>query len=144
MVYNSIRAGVNSSPMSVWGSPQPSWCGTTLLAVAGAGDPNGTPFITLGYSNSGVVGMNIFYPNQRSVAPPIAYPWTIRCGSAGSASTDDIIIQDILLVNSYDGLDLGLTYKCQRHFVSKVRGGTSITTKPNSLHRCTVSHCSTG
>ena len=51
--------------------------GSVLLAVAGAGDAKGQPFITL-HTSCTLRGLTIFYPEQKMKNPPVAYPWTIR------------------------------------------------------------------
>ena len=51
--------------------------GSVLLAVEGAGDAKGKPFITLRQSCT-LHGLTIFYPEQKLKNPPVAYPWTIR------------------------------------------------------------------
>ena len=88
----------------VWNSPT-AWSaynGTTLLAVEGEGDPDGTPFILL-QQDATLKGVAIFYPNQKpdDVKP---YPWCI----AGIRDNPTII--DVMLVNPYQGVDFG-TYR---------------------------------
>jgi len=53
--------------------------GSTLLAVAGAGNGEGQPFITL-HQNSMLSGLTIFYPEQKQTNPPVPYPWTSNKG----------------------------------------------------------------
>jgi hypothetical protein len=83
--------------------------GTTLLAVEGAGNPEGTPFITL-RENSTLKGLTIFYPNQTPTNPPIAYPWTVR------GIGDNCSIVDVLMVNPYQAVDFG-TEPAGRHYI---------------------------
>jgi hypothetical protein len=90
--------------------------GTTLLAVENAGTNAGVAFITLQGDNSTLEGVTIYYPNQVANNPPTAYPWTIRGGGG-----NNITIQNVLLVNPYQGIDLA-TYGCPRHFVRSVYG----------------------
>jgi polygalacturonase len=45
--------------------------GTTLLAVEGAGNGQGTPFIALHGPNSTLEGISVFYPNQVIADKPI-------------------------------------------------------------------------
>ena len=80
--------------------------GSQLFVVAGKGDENGDPFITLNQSSC-IRGLTIFYPEQeaKSIQP---YPWTIR----GQGMFCSVI--DVTLVNPYRGIDFG--------------------TKPNELH----------
>ncbi len=83
--------------------------GSVLLAVEGAGDPDGTPFITLG-RNAALQGMTVFYPEQQATETPTPYPWTIR--NAG----DDASVIDVLLVNPYQAVDFG-SVASGRHYI---------------------------
>jgi hypothetical protein len=83
--------------------------GTTLLAVEGAGNPDGTPFITL-HTNSTLRGLAVFYPEQINENPPKAYPWCIR------GIGDNCSIVDVLLVNPYQAVDFG-THPAGRHYI---------------------------
>ena len=87
--------------------------GTTLLAVEGAGAETGPAFITLGASAT-LKGVTIFYPNQKP-DPITAYPW---CVSAGG---ENVSVIDCLLVNPYQGLDLG-SKPSGRHYVRNLYG----------------------
>jgi hypothetical protein len=90
--------------------------GTTLLAVEGAGTNAGVPFLTLQGDNSTLEGVTIFYPNQVANNPPTPYPFAI-----GGGGGNNITIQNVLLVNPYQGIDLA-TYGCPRHLVRSVYG----------------------
>jgi hypothetical protein len=83
--------------------------GSTLLAVAGAGDASGQPFITL-RQNSTLHGLTIFYPEQKQTNPPTLYPWTIR------GIGDNCSLLDLLLVNPYQAVDFG-THPAGRHLI---------------------------
>ena len=87
--------------------------GSVLLAYAGRGDEDGTPFLTM-KTGAGVRGLAIQYPEQtgKDVVP---YPWCI----AGAG--EDISIIDCLLVNPYRGIDVG-SQGCPRHFISRLYG----------------------
>ena len=95
----------------VWRAPtaRSQYHGTTLLAVADAGQEEGTPFITL-HANSTLHGLTVFYPEQVDANPPKAYPWTIR------GIGDNCSIVDVLLVNPYQAVDFG-TYPAGRHLI---------------------------
>ena len=45
-----------------------------------------------------------FNPNQLARSPPIAYPWTIRCGQEGKV-IENTYVKNVLLVNSWKGID---------------------------------------
>jgi hypothetical protein len=83
--------------------------GSTLLAVAGAGQPAGPPFIQL-HQNSTLHGLTIFYPEQKQTNPPVPYPWTVR------GTGDNCSLVDVLLVNPYQAVDFGTT-PAGRHYI---------------------------
>jgi hypothetical protein len=87
--------------------------GSLLLAIEGAGSEDGPGFINL-KTNSTIKGMSIYYPEQKpeNLRP---YPWCI------SGSGDNIAILDCMLVNPYNGIDLGRN-ACGRHLVRNVYG----------------------
>lgn len=89
--------------------------GSVLLAVEGAGEPNGTPFILLN-TNSTLKGMTIYYPEQKVDAEPVAYPWCVA-----SAGVDNPSIIDCLLVNPYQGVDFG-SRVAGRHYIRNLYG----------------------
>ena len=89
--------------------------GSVLLAVEGAGKPDGTPFIMLN-SNSTIKGMTIYYPEQKTDGEPTPYPWCIA-----SAGCDNPSIVDCLLVNPYMGVDFG-TRVAGRHYIRNLYG----------------------
>ena len=74
--------------------------GTILLAYAGRGMESGTAFLNM-YAGSGVENLSIFYPEQTmdNITP---YPWTIDM-----AEVHGICVQNVRLVNSYQGIRLG-------------------------------------
>jgi hypothetical protein len=86
--------------------------GSTLLAVGGAGNPNGQALITL-RSNATLRGLVVHYPKQTATDPPTAYPWTIR-GSGNNCS-----VLDMMLVNPYQALNLD---GAGRHYVRGLYG----------------------
>ncbi len=74
--------------------------GSTLQAYAGRGDPEGKPFITLKGSMAAVAGLIIYYPEwKQSDVPPVPYPPCIFAGR-----TDNVSVQDCLLLNPYEGM----------------------------------------
>ena len=85
--------------------------GSTLLAVEGKGNPDGTPFIFL-HTNSTLKGLTIFYPEQDK-AKIVPYPWCIR------GQGDDCAVRECLLVNPWMAIDFG-THPCGRHFIREV------------------------
>jgi hypothetical protein len=114
---NTTLAGIWRIP-TTW--PQDSSLanrGTTLLAVEGAGDEDGEPFITLAGRNATLDGIQIYYPNQTRSNPPVEYPWTIRKGNLA----DGVAVQNVMLVNPWQAIDLG-TKVGGRHLIRGVYG----------------------
>ena len=114
---NCELRGVNHFPYRDWGRNGSLPHGTTLEAYEGAHNESATPFIFLQGSNVGLSGMSIVYPEQvdPTQAEPIEFPWTVR--GAG----DDVTVQNVFLVNSYLGIDLG-TLPAGRHLIDNVYG----------------------
>ena len=106
------RAPATVNEYHAGGNPEagPDLTGSVLLVVEGAGNPEGTPFISLD-RNSTLKGVTIFYPEQTKTNPPIAYPWTVRCSGADNCS-----IVDVLMVNPYQAVDFG-SHASGRHFI---------------------------
>ncbi len=69
--------------------------GTSFKVYHGAGLTNGTAFITLNNSTA-LRDVNIWYPNQNAAAI-VGYPFSIRLGG-------DSVVQNVALVNSYQGI----------------------------------------
>ena len=90
--------------------------GTTLQAFEGAGSTSGVPFITLSPPNATLEGVTIWYPNQVASGTPTPYPWTIT-----TAGGDNATIQNVLLVNSYLGVDFA-TATSGRHLIRGLYG----------------------
>jgi len=117
----TVLKGVASHVQRSWGDPtKQTIAGTTLLAVANAGNDTGEPFISLSGQGSGIEGLQIFYPNQKVQNPPIAYPWTIQCGQQSQA-IDNTYVKNVLLVNPWKGIDAA-TYHSGRHWFENVYG----------------------
>jgi hypothetical protein len=86
--------------------------GSTLLAVAGKGEQDGTPFISMNECSM-LKGLVIAYPEQIDRNPPHPYPWTVR------GRGDNITILDTLMVNPYQAVDFG-TFPCGRHYINRL------------------------
>jgi hypothetical protein len=121
LLASTVLKGVASHVQRDWGDPsRKRVSGTTLLAIADAGNETGTPFISLSGHNSGIEGLQIFYPNQVITTPPIAYPWTIRCGQKGMRIENNFV-KDVLLVNPWKGIDAA-TNQSPRHWFENIYG----------------------
>lgn len=89
--------------------------GSVLCAYAGRGEPDGPGFINLVGQNSGVAGLIIVYPEWRKEdVPPVPYPPCIL-----SRDTLNVVIQDCLLLNPYEGIVLE---RAHRHLVRNITG----------------------
>jgi fibronectin type 3 domain-containing protein len=71
--------------------------GTTFKVYYGAGQTTNTPFISLN-SSTALKGVNIWYPNQNA-NNIVAYPYSIGLSS-------DSVVQNVALVNSYQGIQM--------------------------------------
>jgi hypothetical protein len=117
-IDGNLTIGPNVALEGVWLAPT-AWTenkGSTLLALAGAGDENGTPFITMTGSNPVLKGITIYYPEQTKEGreQPVPYPWTVKHGAG-----DNMTIIDCLFVNPYQAVDLTLA---GRHFIRNLYG----------------------
>jgi len=80
--------------------------GTVLYAYTGKNDPGQPSFITVSGS-AGVIGLTIYYPEQ-SITSPTPYPWTVELNDHYDGHTTGYAtVQDVTLVNSYDGVSDG-------------------------------------
>jgi autotransporter-associated beta strand protein len=79
-----------------WTKGDTGLVGTTFKIYSGAGQSNGTPFITLNGSTA-LRDVNFWYPNQNA-NNITSYPFTIGLGS-------DCVVQNVVLVNSYQGIE---------------------------------------
>ncbi len=92
--------------------PKPTDDGTTLLVTEGAGNEEGTPFITLN-TNSTLKGVVLYYPDQNPAEVPQPYPWAIALRGKNPA------VLDVELLNPYQGIDASHN---ERHLVRNVQG----------------------
>jgi hypothetical protein len=97
-----------------WRAPArtPESKGSTLLAVEGKGNAEGTPFISLS-QDSMLKGLIIHYPEQADRDPPHPYAWTVR------GRGDNCTILDVLMTNPYQAVDFG-TFPCGRHYIARL------------------------
>ena len=116
LIASSLTIPAFTTLEGVWRSPT-AWSarkGSTLLATYGKGDEDGPPFMAL-HANATVKGITVFHPDQ-DPGNPVPYPWTI-----GAAGGDNVAIIDVLLVNPYQGVDLGRA-PAGRHYVRNLYG----------------------
>ena len=88
------------------------WCGdvavsaakgTVLMPVAGKGDPDGAPAITM-ERGTGLRDVVVWYPEQ-GLGSIVPYPWTIRFSAA--VGGDNMTVQNATLINPYQAIKVG-------------------------------------
>ena len=94
------------------GQARPGEDGTALFITCGRRSEDGQPFLTLN-TNSTVMGLTIYYPDQVTDAAPDPYPWTIAMRGKNPA------VLDVELLNSYQGIDASQN---ERHNIRNVTG----------------------
>ncbi len=94
------------------GLPKPTDDGTTFLVTAGAGNEDGTPFITLN-TNSTLKGVVLYYPQQNIDDVPKPYPWAIAMRGKNPA------VLAVEMLNPYNGID---ATRNERHLIRDVQG----------------------
>lgn len=87
--------------------------GSTLFATSGQGSPDGTACVTMN-ANSGIFGINFYYPNI-GTSRSIQYSPAIRGNGSG------IYIRNVSVGNAWRGVDL-YTNRCDNFEVSGVWG----------------------
>jgi hypothetical protein len=109
----TLRGTYRVPPASASKDEKPD--GTTLLAYAGRGSPEGPAFLRLAGRNSAIAGLVVIYPewNQRDV-PPVPYPPCVE-----SVDTSNVGILDCCFLNPYEAIKL---IRAHRHLVRNVTG----------------------
>jgi hypothetical protein len=86
-----------------------------LLAYAGRGEPDGPAFIRLAGNNAVLAGFIVAYPEWRlDDVPPVPYPPCVL-----SLDTENVSVQDCLLLNPYEGIRLE---RAHRHLLRNITG----------------------
>jgi autotransporter-associated beta strand protein len=94
----SIPTGVTlHGDWTDWTKGTNGLAGTTFKVYFGAGQTNATSFISMNDSTA-LRDVNIWYPNQ-SPTSIVGYPFTIALGN-------DSVVQNVALVNSYQGIQV--------------------------------------
>ena len=110
----NIPAGVTlHGDWKDWTKGSGGLVGTTFKVYFGAGQATNPPFIFLNGSTA-LRGVNFWYPNQNA-ASIVAYPFTI--GVYG-----DCVVQNVVLVNSYQGIQVAAPTAGGKHILSTVIG----------------------
>ena len=87
--------------------------GTTFKICHGAGQTNAAPFLFLSGSTA-LKGVNLWYPNQNP-ASIAGYPFAI--GLSG-----DCVVENVVLVNAYQGIQVSPPASGAKHILSTVLG----------------------
>lgn len=102
--------------------------GSIIFVETGHGDEKGAPFISLS-ENSGVRGLNFWYPKQ-SIDNPVPYPWLIRALGKGC------YVRDSALGQPWQALDFASASDTSGHSIAGVgaaalRRGVFVDHAPN-------------
>ncbi|MEM7791725.1 MAG: glycosyl hydrolase family 28-related protein [Verrucomicrobiota bacterium] len=99
----SLEIPVSVTLRGEWKKPtieDPSVGGTILMPTAGAGNADGTPFITVEFC-AGVKDLNVWYPEQ-TLPDPTPYPYCMIQKRGNNAT-----FENLTLVNPYQGIKIG-------------------------------------
>jgi hypothetical protein len=97
--------GIFNAPPTDRGGRPLQLDGTVLLAYTGRGSREGDPFLRLGGEMAAVRGLTIHYPEwKQDDVPPVPYPPAI-----GAHGVNDVAIENVLIVNAYEGIHFTLT-----------------------------------
>ena len=96
-----------------WTSGGAGLVGTTFKVYFGAGQATNTAFVSLSRS-SGLRDINFWYPNQ-SATNIVPYPFTIGVGG-------DSVVQNVALVNAYQGIQATAGSGAAKHILRTVVG----------------------
>ena len=114
----TVPANVTLQGIFRWAPTTPSVesaSGSVLCAYAGRNAPKDPPFIALAGDNAALAGLIVVYPEWRKTeVPPVPYPPCV-----GSQDTQNVSVQDCLLLNPYDGIRL---VRAHRHLVRNLTG----------------------
>jgi len=113
LMRGNLNVPKNVTLEGIWRAPQrgdPVNAGSVLMPVAGKGDEEGTPFLSLN-TQSTLKGLTIYYPEQVRKNPPHPYPWTVQ------GEGDNCTILHVTMINPYQAVDFGSKF-CGRHYVN--------------------------
>lgn len=113
--HNVTLQGIFRVPPTSGPRAIPDLTGSVLYAYAGRGSTNAAPFVRLAGDNAAIAGVIIAYPEwKQSDVPPVPYPPCIE-----SHNSENVGIQDCLLLNPYEGIKL---VRSARHLVRNITG----------------------
>lgn len=91
--------------------------GTVIMANVPSGEYGKALFSIMG--SGGINGLTVYYPNQ-SASSPVAYPYTFYLCAPGEGGQMSSTIQNITLLNSYNGIITN--YGNEMHNIFNVKG----------------------
>ena len=110
-----ILQGTYRLTASARGKTLETLVGSVLLAYAGRGSYEGTPFINLKGHASGIAGLIIAYPEwKKTDVPPVPYPPCIY-----SNFTENVAVIDCCILYAYEAIRL---QRAARHLIRNVQG----------------------
>ncbi len=108
-----VRTGVTMYGIHGAPSAHTGLTGTVIFPTGGQGDPDADPLFRL-QDSAMVRGFSVYYPRQ-NIDDITPYPWTFEADGA------DQTIENITLVNSYQGIRVGPAASC-RHRITGLYG----------------------
>jgi hypothetical protein len=117
VIKGTLQVPVSVTLRGEWTAPtkeDPAVQGTVLMAYAGRGQTEGTPFISVNYC-AGVKDLSIWYPEQ-TAQEIVPYPYCLI-----QKSGDNATFENLTLVNPYQGIRIGPGGN-ELHFVHNVYG----------------------
>jgi hypothetical protein len=117
VIKGTLRIPTSVTLRGEWAAPtamSPAVKGTVLMAYAGRGDTNGTPFISVSQC-AGIKDLSIWYPEQ-TAQDIAAYPYCLI-----QRGGDNATFEDLTLVNPYLGIRIGPGGN-ELHYVHNVYG----------------------
>ncbi|WP_419195044.1 glycosyl hydrolase family 28-related protein [Novipirellula herctigrandis] len=117
VIKGTLRVPVSVTLRGEWTAPteeSPEVEGTLLMAYAGRGQSEGTPFISVDYCG-GVKDLSIWYP-QQTATNIVPYPYCLV-----QTGGDNATFENVTLVNPYQGIRIGPGSN-ELHFVHNVYG----------------------
>ena len=117
VIKGNLEIPVSVTLRGEWTAPtpeEPAVRGTILMAYAGRGQAEGTPFVTVQYC-AGIKDLSIWYPEQNpgEITP---YPYCLI-----QKGGDNATFENLTLVNPYQGIRIGPGGN-ELHFVHNVVG----------------------
>ena len=116
-IQGTLEIPVSVTLRGEWIAPtesQPAVQGTILMAYAGRGQAQGTPFISVNYCG-GVKDLSIWYPEQ-TPGDIVPYPYCLM-----QKGGDNATFENLTLVNPYQGIRIGPGGN-ELHYVHNVYG----------------------